>query len=134
MADFVGTAGALATRDGARTEAVLSAVFLLSASLPDQFATTRPVASAVATTRPMPMAVSFHGLFQLRSVMLALLREKLAGRLTRGSLAQTVIAAPIHQQRVSKADARQRAGEAPRGSWISRHLRASGRFYHRREE
>src|SRR5713226_1721945 len=31
---------------------------------PDHWATTSPVTSAVTTTRAIPMAVSFHGLFQ----------------------------------------------------------------------
>src|SRR5437660_5821433 len=77
IAVWVGTArvagaGELATRGAGLLEAV-SATFL-SLSLPDQLATTRPVASAVTITRAMPMAVSFHGFFQPPpSAMLALL-------------------------------------------------------------
>src|SRR5216684_658696 len=76
IADWVGTADAggvsdPATREAGRLE-VVSATFL-SLSLPDQLATTRPVASAVTITRPIPMAVSFQGLFQPLSAMLALL-------------------------------------------------------------
>src|SRR5712692_1984562 len=76
IAVWVGTAGArgaseLATGDSGRLELV--SVTFLSLSLPDQLATTSPVASAVTITRAMPMAVSFHGLFQPLSAMLALL-------------------------------------------------------------
>src|SRR5262249_55199440 len=60
-------AGELATRDAGALE--LASATFLSLSLPDQLATTRPVASAVTITRAMPMAVSFHGLFQLPSAM-----------------------------------------------------------------
>src|SRR6266702_185860 len=73
-AGAAGAAGAgelLATRDGGRLEGVASDECWRSLLLPDQLATTRPVASAVATTRAIPMAVSFHGLFQARLVMIA---------------------------------------------------------------
>jgi hypothetical protein len=52
------------TAAGAVRPEPTSTVAVLSLSLPFQFATTRPVASAVAATRQSPMLVSFYGLFQ----------------------------------------------------------------------
>src|SRR3989304_2174438 len=64
--------GEVARRGAARPG--LTSTTFLSPSLALQFATTRPVTSTVAITRAIPIAVSFHGFFQLSFVMLSVLR------------------------------------------------------------
>jgi hypothetical protein len=78
IADCVGTPAAVGAagkvaRGGAARPGLTSTTFL-SLSLPLQFATMRPVTSTLAITRAIPMAVSFHGFFQLSFVMLSILR------------------------------------------------------------
>src|SRR5215472_13926745 len=89
MMDCVGTAGvgagddaAVVVRGDVRADEVTSAAFWRSAPLPDQLATTRPVANAVIVTSAMPTAISFQGLFQPPLFMIRFLlcaRNVLAG-------------------------------------------------------
>jgi hypothetical protein len=66
--DALGAAGVAAesvARDAVRAELELTSAAFLSVSFPLRFATTRPVASAVAPTSTSARLVIFQGFFQL---------------------------------------------------------------------